>query len=658
MKRQMQAIAVVTAVLLIGITAHSQTTVTNGLVGYWPMDNVRGTELTDHTTTTNHGAFTQGAPTWVSGKFGNGLRLDSLYYVAKRAEIPHHVDYLGTNVFSISLWCKTDKGYRSGNMFSKGALALLYRNSETRFSVYFGSDWALYDTGLGADHVWHHVVFVFDPFTTNGKKLYLDGVLDLSRNAASGIGDTALNTSVIEFRGAGNYNTDNSFDDVAIWDRALTTNEVAYLYNGGTGNIVSDLNLPPSVPTNVAAVASGQSVILSWAANTVDLDFSTYSIYRGLVSGGPYTLVTNNLTVPLHIDTGLVNDTLYHYVIRTVDLRGAESGNSLEVTAMPFDDITPPETPTGLSIESGYDRAYLSWSANTEPDLAGYNVYKALSVGGPFVLTQTLARVTSWVDAGVTNGVTYFYRITAEDVPGNESSVSTVVAVAPGVQDTTPGLVGYWPMDSTSGTNLVDESVTGNDGAFVAGAPSWVAGKFSNALNIDKDFSDRALIPHHAAYNANSTYSISFWIEVIDCYDSRSPFAKGAVFLSNFRRQYHDVRLLGFGVPWSSAATGVAYRNSSWSLFVLVYDPAGGSAAKRLYVNGALISTNMTPGVGVDTALNTDPIGFNPTGSARYDDVAIWDLPLTIDQVESLWNAGDGRTAYTAPPSGTLIMIR
>jgi hypothetical protein len=75
----------------------------------------------------------------------------------------------------------------------------------------------------------------------------------------------------------------------------------------------------------------------------------------------------------------------------------------------------------------------LSWSANTENDMAGYRVYRGNQAGGPY--TQVGSDVAcgpnetaccELVDMGVPDG-TYFWVATAYDVAGNESGYSNEV---------------------------------------------------------------------------------------------------------------------------------------------------------------------------------------------------------------------------------------
>ena len=87
----------------------------------------------------------------------------------------------------------------------------------------------------------------------------------------------------------------------------------------------------------------------------------------------------------------------------------------------------------GLSVE-------FEWTANTEPDLAGYNMYRSLADGGPY---QKIGSTTTpgYVDNTVEFDVVYYWVVTAFDEDGNESGYSNQVSnitETPAPPDTTP----------------------------------------------------------------------------------------------------------------------------------------------------------------------------------------------------------------------------
>ena len=98
-------------------------------------------------------------------------------------------------------------------------------------------------------------------------------------------------------------------------------------------------------------------------------------------------------------------------------------------------DTTPPGAPSGLSATSGDGEVALEWNAVSDADLAGYNVYRATSsigsVSGLSPINNAPLSATSLTDADVSNGTTYFYRVTAADESDNESGGSAEVQVTP-----------------------------------------------------------------------------------------------------------------------------------------------------------------------------------------------------------------------------------
>ena len=72
----------------------------------------------------------------------------------------------------------------------------------------------------------------------------------------------------------------------------------------------------------------------------------------------------------------------------------------------------------------------LSWSINTETDLAGYRVYRSAQEGvRGQLITPELLPVPAIRDSSVAFGHRYWYTVTAVDRAGNESVPSNPVAV-------------------------------------------------------------------------------------------------------------------------------------------------------------------------------------------------------------------------------------
>ncbi len=109
-------------------------------------------------------------------------------------------------------------------------------------------------------------------------------------------------------------------------------------------------------------------------------------------------------------------------------------------------DTFPPSAPTGLAavpvsaaINGGEPEVDLSWSSNTEPDLAQYRVYRRdVAANGSVAASKQriapenateLVMSPAFQDTHVQAGHTYAYSVTAVDNAGNESAESKAVEV-------------------------------------------------------------------------------------------------------------------------------------------------------------------------------------------------------------------------------------
>lgn len=93
-------------------------------------------------------------------------------------------------------------------------------------------------------------------------------------------------------------------------------------------------------------------------------------------------------------------------------------------------DTAPPATPNGLAGASEPSGVRVRWAANSEPDLAGYHVYRAFAAGSFFTrLTATATVTPEYVDTGAPDTLAVWYSVSAVDASGNESARSAATRV-------------------------------------------------------------------------------------------------------------------------------------------------------------------------------------------------------------------------------------
>jgi hypothetical protein len=100
--------------------------------------------------------------------------------------------------------------------------------------------------------------------------------------------------------------------------------------------------------------------------------------------------------------------------------------------AVAFDAAAQPATPTNVVVFSGDRSVILHWDLDPGPNLAGYNVYRSLSSGGPFTVRNTgLLTTLGFCDLNVSDGQTYYYQVTAVNVSSQTSPPSATVSTVP-----------------------------------------------------------------------------------------------------------------------------------------------------------------------------------------------------------------------------------
>ncbi|MER6027262.1 PA14 domain-containing protein [Streptomyces sp. NPDC001851] len=263
--------------------------------------------------------------------------------------------------------------------------------------------------------------FTFAVSGTDGIRVYLDGVREADLWSDT---STARAKTVYVTVPQGRHTLRL---DYVNWTGAAS---VKFGYAPRTSATVDKVK--PLVPTGASVTydaATGKAGI-RWAKNT-EIDLAGYRVYRRLKGTSYPVRPLATTTATTYTDTTLPKTgATYYYEVRAYDRAGNESAGTADqgVTTV---DTTPPAAPAdaaGWSMDPVRE-VTLSWSANTEPDVAGYRVYR--STAWPVTTTpdnllsgEALLRSTTWTDRPPQTGDRYFYVVTAVDTAGNESAPS------------------------------------------------------------------------------------------------------------------------------------------------------------------------------------------------------------------------------------------
>ena len=130
-------------------------------------------------------------------------------------------------------------------------------------------------------------------------------------------------------------------------------------------------------------------------------------------------------TRTVHVSDGLL----------TIDARGGTNTKIDYIDVTSAADTTPPATPSNVTAAPGDGSVALAWNANTETDLAGYDVFRGtslpVSTSGAALNGSTPLTSNSYTDTSAFNGTTYHYVVVARDSSGNRSAPSPAVSATP-----------------------------------------------------------------------------------------------------------------------------------------------------------------------------------------------------------------------------------
>jgi uncharacterized protein (DUF1800 family)/fibronectin type 3 domain-containing protein len=253
------------------------------------------------------------------------------------------------------------------------------------------------------------------------------------------------------------------------------TNGTAYYYkvagvNGaGAGPMSNEATATPraplAAPVNLTANPGDAQITLTWSAVN---GATAYNVYRGTASGGQAsTPVASNVTATSFTNTGLTNGTKYYFKVAAVN-GSITSPMSNEASGTPAAVLT---APAGLSATAGNGRITLAWTSVA--GAVSYNVYRGTTANGQASTpVATNVNGTSYTNTGLTNGVTYFYKVAGvntANAAGPQSNEASATPIAPPETPTGLSAVGSdrqvvltWTAVATATTYNVYAGTTSN----------------------------------------------------------------------------------------------------------------------------------------------------------------------------------------------------
>jgi hypothetical protein len=191
---------------------------------------------------------------------------------------------------------------------------------------------------------------------------------------------------------------------------------------------------PPNPPSNVTATAGGESATVSWtapASGSAPTGYTIQARVAGSPAGAPKT-ITGTPPATSTTMTGLTGGTTYTFTVTATNADGSSTASAPSNPVTPTT-ASPPTVPTGVAAQGDSRSAIVRWTAPgsdggsqitsyTVTPFIGAAAQPATSVGGS---------ATSAVVAGLTNGTSYTFKVSAANGAGTSPASDATTAVVP-----------------------------------------------------------------------------------------------------------------------------------------------------------------------------------------------------------------------------------
>ena len=341
--------------------------------------------------------------------------------------------------------------------------------------------------------------------------------------------------------------------------------------------------------------------------------------------------------------------TMNNVLVKTAKLSGEayQRWRLIPVTAAL--DLVAPSAPTGLNVAAQTASAKLTWTANSDKDLAGYMVYRGAVEAEGDTAWSCVGRMvagTEFVDNAIVYGQTYAYKLRAVDASRNLSDASAVATLIFRPSD---GLVARYDFEGSladSTDNLFDAACAYTVPYNATAAKQGSKGIYLNAQHL--------LLPAGVALSprwtftawVNNTMVGTGWQRIFDFGNGTDQY----MFLTPYSGT--DMRFVmkngGDEEVLSADKLGTGWHHVAVTI---------GDDAVTLYVDGAAVATSTTMKLRpsdirpVINYIGRSQFKSDPVFRGYIDDVRIYNFALTADDIAQVRDGGEATSGLSQLPS-------
>ena len=401
-----------TAIAILGLATTTSAQVpsyvpTSGLISWWPFNG----NANDESTYTNDGSVN--SATLTIDRFGNANKAYSFDGGDDYIDIPHDSIFdFGTNInFSFSFWLNTSTYHNISGIISKETTSIpgigyqvMILENKPRFDfmsngpndIDFRGDTTINNGS------WHHIVLTANR-SNNTISFYLDGVINSSlvdQNLSIGNVSNPSSLKIGVERSYGNH-FNGKLDDIGIWNRALTEQEITDLYNSCELSIKSQ---PTSQTINISnktqfiVGASDPNATYRWQT---DLGVG----FQNLNSVGQYSGTTNDTLTILNV-TMSNNNQPFRCIISSGDC--LDTSNVAVLTVNNNVGINENSQDNLFSVFPNPAKSQINVKADAK--LLG-SIYTVYDNTGKLVLTGKINSENTVIELGNLSGGIYLFSV-------------------------------------------------------------------------------------------------------------------------------------------------------------------------------------------------------------------------------------------------------
>ncbi len=195
------------------------------LIGWWKFDDLSASQAIDSSGNGNHGIL-QGNATKSTWAYDRTIML---YGDDDYVEVPHQSVFNGTDKLTLTAWVRISSSENNMKIISKGSTFCFGRDFDGDYLTFLcaGTGRALIGSMGVFDYKWHHVAAVYDG---TALYIYVDGTLDTTRAASGNITPNDDSVLIGDFAEIANFEWIGNIDDVRIYNRALSADEIRAFY--------------------------------------------------------------------------------------------------------------------------------------------------------------------------------------------------------------------------------------------------------------------------------------------------------------------------------------------------------------------------------------------------------------------------------------------